>query len=369
MFRNKIKVIFFLTIPWIVLFIFLEVGVRIWLGFFSTSQDLNFYGDAQKLSEERLYQPHHYYIYDLTPDFGNKLGTFHNTFGFRSKEIQKQKPDDVYRIFFIGGSTTYTVAVKENTKIFTYLLEDDLNKRLHFSKNSKYKKIEVVNAGVGGYTSAENLIRIIFKISEFAPDLVVIQHGLNDILPRLNGDITSDYSNFRKSWYQPKKVNKNLLNTFKRGFKKSKFFTFVFLRLGLIKLPVIGDFTIKEWSPQDDKLNYNGTKYFQRNTEYMVKFLKMIGSEIILVSEPYNDNAISGRVKGMPEHNALLEEIAGKLQCSFFDLYKNFPKNEPYLLSDGVHVSEKGSYKKYELLRDYLINGFQLFSKLRGDGF
>ena len=311
-----------------------------------------------------MYQPHHYYIYDLIPGFNNKSGTFHNTFGFRSMEIQKQKPEDVYRIFFVGGSTTYESGVKENAKVFTYLLEDELNKRLHLDVENNYKKIEVVNAGVGGYTSAENLIRIIFKISEFSPDLVVIQHGLNDVLPRLQGEIKSDYVNFRKSWYQPRNVNNSLRDRVKRKIKNINFLSILFLRLGLLKPLLIGDFTIKEWSPRTDKLKQNDSKYFKRNTEYMVMFLKMIGADVILVTEPYNDNVIPGRAKGMPEHNALLEEIAEKLSCSFFDLYKYFPKYEPYLVSDGGHASEKGSYKKYELLRDYLINDFQLFFKM-----
>jgi len=324
---------------------------------------LALYGDAYKLPDKQVYSPHHYYIYDLTPDYENELGTFHNSFGFRSKEIQKQKPDDTYRIFFMGGSTTYTTEVKDNKKTYTYLLEQELNKKLLSRKDCKYNKIEIVNAGVGGFTSAENLIRVIFKISEFSPDLVVIQHGFNDVMARLCGEISSDYSNYRKSWYQAKETANPLFTTFKRKIRKSRLLTFVCIRLGLTTPRTLGFFTVGSWNPQVDNLKHNDCKYFERNTEYMVMFLKMIGADVILVSEPYNDNARQGRIKAMPQHNTITKEVANKLNCSFFDLYQSFPKYEPYLQSDGTHVSEKGSYKKYELLRDFLINDFQLFSR------
>jgi len=58
----------------------------------------------------------------------------------------------------------------------------------------------VVNAGLAGATSAENLSRLIFLVSEVAPDLVVIHHGLSETWTRAYGcPIQSDFSNYRGS--------------------------------------------------------------------------------------------------------------------------------------------------------------------------
>ena len=57
------------------------------------------------------------------------------------------KQDDTYRIVVLGGSTTYTIEVDDDDSTFTKLLENELNKQID------NLKVEVINAGVGGYTT------------------------------------------------------------------------------------------------------------------------------------------------------------------------------------------------------------------------
>ena len=97
-----------------------------------------------------------------------------NSEGFRGSEISKEKPNDVYRIFVIGGSTTFGMgATSDETTIPGFLQEfydkDDLNFR-----------VEVINAGIVAAYSTVEAYYIKNTILEFEPDLIIAYVGVND---------------------------------------------------------------------------------------------------------------------------------------------------------------------------------------------
>jgi lysophospholipase L1-like esterase len=79
----------------------------------------------------------------------------------------------------IGGSTTYTIKVEDDDKTFTQQLEWII------ANDYGYRNVEVINAGVGGYTSWESLINLEFRVLNLQPDLIAVYHGVNDIHARL----------------------------------------------------------------------------------------------------------------------------------------------------------------------------------------
>ena len=84
-----------------------------------------------------------------------------NSHGFRGPEIQKEKPDETFRIFVVGGSTTFGIrAFSDQQTIPGYLQESFDNLNLD-------KKIEVVNAGISSVTSTDELQLIRTKIIQF----------------------------------------------------------------------------------------------------------------------------------------------------------------------------------------------------------
>jgi lysophospholipase L1-like esterase len=93
--------------------------------------------------------------------------------GFRGEGITKNKPANTYRIFVLGGSTVYNGSIPYE-QTFARILEEKLQK--------KYpdKKVEVLNAGIDGYTTEHSLIQYQFKIKDFHPDLIIMWHGIND---------------------------------------------------------------------------------------------------------------------------------------------------------------------------------------------
>ncbi len=111
-----------------------------------------------------------------------------NSYGFRGPEISNEKPDETYRIFVVGGSTTFSIrALSDNHTIPGYLQQK-------FNEFSIDKKIEVINAGIPAITSTDELHLITSKIIEFEPDLIIIYDGFNDVVnfPGKTKNKTSD---------------------------------------------------------------------------------------------------------------------------------------------------------------------------------
>ena len=103
----------------------------------------------------------------------NEYSPYINSHGFRGPEIEKNKPDNTFRIFTMGGSTTFSTGVKD---AFTW--PSQLQEILDSLKTTK--KIEVVNAGMPGASSYDNSKLIKTKLNSFEPDLIIMYEGVND---------------------------------------------------------------------------------------------------------------------------------------------------------------------------------------------
>jgi len=145
-----------------------------------------------KRSGPGMYYAHPYTGYALKPGYRRGNAERINQLGFRGEEIDLEKPDDVYRIVAIGGSTTFAVYLKWNES-YPYYLQEILRQRFGTDK------IEVINAGLTGSTTAESFHRMSTQVLPVDPDMVVIYHGFNDLLPRMFNDYQEDYFHFRRS--------------------------------------------------------------------------------------------------------------------------------------------------------------------------
>ncbi len=100
--------------------------------------------------------------------------------GFRSPAIEIPKPANVYRILMLGDSTTFGTGVTA-TDTVPALLQSALNKNLPASTT-----YEVINAGVPGYSTAQEWLLYKRHAQELEPDLVVLNFLVtNDIRDNL----------------------------------------------------------------------------------------------------------------------------------------------------------------------------------------
>ncbi len=96
-----------------------------------------------------------------------------NAFGMRGPEVTRDKPAGTFRILGIGDSFTFGAGVREGD---TYLrkLEGALNRRAGAAG------YQVLNAGVEGYNTSDELAYLEHRWLDFQPDLILIGFYLND---------------------------------------------------------------------------------------------------------------------------------------------------------------------------------------------
>lgn len=98
-----------------------------------------------------------------------------NSLGFRGDEFSPDKPEHVYRIFMLGGSTMFGYgATADQTTIPGYVQQ-------YFQNNYEGLAIEVINAGIQGADSTSELNLIQTKLLNYEPNMVIIYDGWNDL--------------------------------------------------------------------------------------------------------------------------------------------------------------------------------------------
>jgi len=98
-----------------------------------------------------------------------------NNHGFRGPEFTEVKAENTYRIFTVGGSTTFGLGVLDDQTWPFYLQEFYDQSDLDF-------KVEVINAGWPGKWSGSEVILIKKQLLALNPDLFIIYDGANDLL-------------------------------------------------------------------------------------------------------------------------------------------------------------------------------------------
>ncbi len=118
--------------------------------------------------------------YELKPGPGARLNSpghyedvVINSDGFRGPEYPLRKDHNTYRIIMLGDSVTLSRLTK---------WEDSLAQRLEkmLSASCPGKRFEVLNMGVEGYNSIQELELLKQKALKYNPDLVILHYCLND---------------------------------------------------------------------------------------------------------------------------------------------------------------------------------------------
>jgi|TARA_B110000263_G_scaffold56194_1_gene47737 lysophospholipase L1-like esterase len=111
-----------------------------------------------------------------------------NSLGFRGDEFSTEKPNSVYRVFMLGGSTMFGHgATSDKTTIPGYVQN-------FFQNNYVGYNIEVINSGIQGADSFDELNLIKTKLLDYTPDMIIIYDGWNDL--RANNSASAIYNNW-----------------------------------------------------------------------------------------------------------------------------------------------------------------------------
>jgi lysophospholipase L1-like esterase len=163
------KTVAFSLIPVIVLLLLAEGGLRVYSWYFRTAYER--YNPAT----ERL---------ELVPGFQSTLPGGRririNSKGFAGPEFDAAKPAGIQRIFAVGDSCTFAGDWDVSYSVFLERL-----------LNADGRQFEVINAGIEGYDSAFAVGRIRDDVLKYAPDLVMIYIGWNDLMKTRPGSVSA----------------------------------------------------------------------------------------------------------------------------------------------------------------------------------
>lgn len=341
-------------------------------------QDVNYGGKV-------LFDPHPYLIYANAPNY-HEVNNQHNSMGYRGEEFEQPKPDGIYRIVTIGGSTTYGVGVTDDFRqSYPYQLQEYL-------QANGFPQVEVINAGVPGYTSHESFINLQMRVLTLNPDLIIIYHGINDAHARL----VYPYSQYRADniGYRGPIIQDTVMPNI---WEYSTFLRILGIQSGWINSHNTLEWTrvrdawssyagafatsqhrggypdgiFQEASAMDMIVN-NPPIYFESNLRSMADLAHARGVDVMFSTFAYDPNTANQPTVSTPEyilmldqHNEVTKAVAETTDSYLFDLTSVMPMGQEYF-ADGRHMTELGNHIRAEYYGDYIIESI-LPSSIRID--
>jgi hypothetical protein len=298
----------------------------------------------------------------------NDPGQHVNRWGFRGDDIDPRKDDDVFRVFVFGGSTVYCGTVPyEQTHCRV------LEKRLR-AAYPQYR-VEVQNLGAEWHATEHDTIKLLFLAQDFAPDLAIIFHGINDLVRSLSPDMFAE----GPYWPDYRHYYGATANLATHGTKTPLLVRAAAghwcsdLRFDQVRLQgpegrgIGGMRTLFYPKAREIEINdWKSLPAFERNLRDFVEIARGKGIEVLLATQPslYRDDlapaerqllgfplshyfdgqraSLHSMVDGMRQFNDATRRIAIAGSIELVDLDERMPKTTDYLYDD-VHYTKTGN--------------------------
>lgn len=361
----------------------LEIALNTYLWYFASPDRFNRYASASQLirrygedyyfTQNVRFIPHLYLGHYPTPNFVEGADR-HNSLGFRGEDITIEKPEGVFRIVCLGASTTYGDGVASYLDAYPYQLQQYLHEQ-------GFTRVEVINAGVPGYTTWELLINFEFRVLDLDPDLVIVYEGVNDVATRMvwppsayRGDNSGsrildirpahpipllEYSSLaraigiRLGITEPHSaLQRNFIGapptdyrgTFARQLNEETYPSGIFEETSVMTM-----------------LDSNPPVYYERNLRNLVALAEANGVDVLVltfvVSPDFPGATLANSpeyVRGVQEANEVVRLIAQTTAAELLDFVEVMPV-DPHYFTDGVHFSVEGNRRWAQVLSDFLV--------------
>lgn len=216
--------------------------------------------------------------------------------GLRWTSPDEVKPPDVFRVFCLGGSTTY------------YNYPSKLRNVLADELAARGLRLEVVNAGNISWTSAESFINFCFRCLPYEPDAIIIYHGVNDAWAAFGPSFRPDYSHYRKRLSLNAPV---FWDRLPRLFDRSAAYV-------QVRAWAEGERAIDTWAekvlrylPDFENDPYHGTSAYRRNLENIIAVARAHGVKVLLSTQIFNGDVPEKRlVAAIRECNEVVRSLA-----------------------------------------------------------
>ncbi|MDX2140465.1 MAG: GDSL-type esterase/lipase family protein [Chloroflexota bacterium] len=332
----------------------LEIGVRVWFSARGSEQDRVRYLYSREEIDSQTAQlvgaP--YLNYTLNPAAEDV-----NVRGVRGEMVAIPKPDNVFRIITLGGSTTYghglTVDEAYPTQLQRILREE-----------YGYTSVEVVNLGVPGYASLDSLVQLATRGLAHEPDLILVYDGLNDAVVRMfqdpacyNGD----------SPLTGMGLDRGIWQYASEDLPASTLYRFVAINAGWMADPAIFTYRLDKtgYCPPEpgnisplDLLTANPPVYLERNLRSMAAMGIAAGARVVFSTFAWDSAAAEAQLAAdssltqaramltaIEEQNALMRTLAGELGVPLVDLAVTMGEGAWYQ-GDQVHMNADGTRRQ-----------------------
>lgn len=285
------------------------------------------------------FRPLPYVNYGLTPDYTRDPGErglvrTTNALGFRGAEVAQPKPEGRWRIACLGGSTTYSDLVDDDDA-YPALLERILRER------QPGRDLDVVNAGVPSYTSADSLANLANRVIDLAPDVVVLYQAVNDYRTR-------KYANYDDAYFHYRRVWDGSLGDAVQGDAAE-------LQGGIN--PYVQHAPPSSDLPARQLVQRSGTGAYRRNLTSLVGLARAHGAEPVFVTflvhrtSPFVDELM---LRSIDEYNRVMAEVAEQHGVTLIDLATQVDPEG--LFGDPVHMNAKGTLQKARVVAQGLLD-------------
>ncbi len=270
----------------------------------------------------------------LSPDTGQEELLTINSKGFRGEEFNTEKDFKKTRIIMMGDSVTFGIT----PEACPYPAQ------LQSLFNQKYPhKVEVINAGVEGYSSEYVLKRLEYDILQYKPDIITVYVGWNDL-----------YAINPQSPWQYKKLTKvaDFLNHFYL-YKAGRRIIFLWIKpqiehwLAFNKKQDISDTVYDKFEPVNYKNNLRKIIKICQENNIKVVLINLAGilsdkmkpEDVKKVHYPYFTSDIKNLKKLQTIYNQTIQRVAQENGVLMIDLESvfNIIEDKGKLFFDTMH--------------------------------
>lgn len=243
-----------------------------------------------------------------------------NAQGYRGEQIPQDKPPNAYVIVAVGDSNT--LGPLNTTDHWPGFLQDLI------AINRSQRSIQIVNAGVYGYTSFQGLRRF-EQVARYPVDLVYFSFGANDAQPVRTSD--AEYAARIDGWRR-----------------------WQWLR----SVPLVAQMAmnaVDAMRPSAPRTHRVPPGEYRRNLERFVDEARARKIRPVLLTRPFVGSSRDPDfwMTYAPEYNELTRQVAREKAADFVDVYEDF-RDAPELYTDSLHLNRLGHLRMAEKLLKHL---------------
>ena len=243
-----------------------------------------------------------------------------NAQGYRGALIPQDKPANTCIIVAVGDSNT--LGPLNTTDHWPGFLQDLV------ALNRSQRSIQIVNAGVYGYTSFQGLRRF-EQVARYPVDLVYFSFGANDAQPVRTSD--AEYAARIDRWRR-----------------------WQWLRA----MPLLAQLTMNAMEgmrPSPLRTHRVPPREYEKNLEQFVAEARARNIRPVLLTRPFVGSSSDPDfwMTYAPEYNELTRQVARQQGVDIVDVYEDF-RDSPELFTDSLHLSRLGNLRMAEKLLAHL---------------